>query len=531
MSAIYDRRSNASRLINFQKIRETLGKNKVLWIGPTVLCTIGGFLHVLTKSDEWKASQALIVRDEAIGELEVGTPLGRFDSNDLLKRSLETILQVAKNPKVAEAALREVGPAKRKSKKFPKITDVEDLIEEISVSAPKGTEFGTSEVVYLSVSAKTPARAVDLTNAVCTHMERRMQQMRDDRARSIIAELQEKLNLADRQLDIATDELSQMEEKLGADLGEMRTLVQAGAGDSNLRRLLNTIITELRQAESQINQQNQLLSLLHRIHDQPKLILSTPSLLLESQPALRRLKDGYVDAQLRTARLQGGLTDDHPRVKAAQQNERNVEDRLLAEAVNAIAATKSDMLVGESRKEAIEKKLADVQSRLDRLASQRAAYANVASEVTQRQEQQRQASVALAEARGRLEAARASSLIARLDSPITGSKPVGPGRLVLLAGSSMGGLFMGLSIVYLIAPWQESRRGRRKTDQFVRRATDSVVPNDRRSRPSEPVKPKADESGVKFYPVETAAQVVQGKDAAAVELSLNNISQIMEAER
>ena len=65
----------------------------------------------------------------------------------------------------------------------------------------------------------------------------------------------------------------------------------------------------------------------------------------------------------------------------------------------------------------------------------------------------------------------------------------------------------------------------------MRRATDSVVPNDRRSRPSEPVKPKADESGVKFYPVETAAQVVQGKDAAAVELSLNNISQIMEAER
>lgn len=531
MSDIYDRRSNASRLIDFQKIRDALARNKALWVGPTVLCTIGGLVHVLTKSDEWKASQALVVRDEAIGELEIGTPLGRFDSNDLLKRSLETILQVAKNPKVAEAALREVGPANRAKKKFPKITDVESLMSDIAVSAPKGTEFGTSEVVYLSVSAKTPERAIDLTNAVCTHMERRMQQMRDDHARSIIAELQEKLNLADLQLDVATVELSQMEAQLGADLGEMRTLVQAGAGDSNLRRLLNTIITELRQAESQLNQQNQLLSVLQRIHQEPKLILSTPSLLLESQPALRRLKDGYVDAQLRTARLQGGLTDEHPSVKAAKQNELNVEGRLLQEAVNAIAATKSDMLVGESRREAIEQKLADVQTRLDNLASKRAAYANVASEVTQRQEQQRQASVALAEARGRLEAARASSLISRLDSPVTGSKPVGPGRIVLLAGSSLGGLFMGLSLVYLVAPWQDHRRGRRKSDQFVRRATDDAPPSDRRSRSSEPAKYRSAEGAVKYNPVEAAAQAVRGTDTAAVELSLNNISQIMEADR
>ena len=114
MSSAYERRTSNQRLLNLAKIRETLVKNWLLWIAPTVAFTVVGTLYALTKKNQWQAAQALVVRDEAIGEMGFGNaqPLGRFGSNDDLKRSLETILQIAKNQSVAEEALKTVGPLK-----------------------------------------------------------------------------------------------------------------------------------------------------------------------------------------------------------------------------------------------------------------------------------------------------------------------------------------------------------------------------------------------------------------------------------
>ena len=483
MSAHYERRTNHRRLIDYGKVKETLNKNKLLWVAPTIVFTIIGTIHALTKNDVWKASQALVVRDEAIGEMGFGTrqPLGRFDNNDVLKRSLETILQISKNRKVASAALKEVRP-EQKTKRFPTEEDVESFIDDISVDAPKGTEFGTSEVVYLSVEADNPERAIALADAVCTQIESRMQMLRNEHAESIIAELREKKNLAERELDTETAELSVLEGQIGSDLGEMRTLAETGsAGDSNIRSQLNQIKVELRQTETTKETQIEFLKLLAMINGETDAILGTPNRLLESQPALQRLKDGLIDAQLRAARLRAAFTDDHPKVLAAELNQQNLLSQLEIEINNAYNSTRSDLVVSQRLASSLKKKLADVQSRLDNLAAQRAGYVNLTSKVQQRREQLRQASVALAEARGRQEAARASSLINRMDSPVTGSRPIGPGRLVIVITSGIGGAFLGLSLVYLIAPWQANRAGRRKTDNLRRRAADSADLTDRRS--------------------------------------------------
>ena len=48
----------------------------------------------------------------------------------------------------------------------------------------------------------------------------------------------------------------------------------------------------------------------------PDKIVTVRDMRLASQPALRRLKDGLVDAQLATARLRGTRSEDHPRVAA-----------------------------------------------------------------------------------------------------------------------------------------------------------------------------------------------------------------------
>ena len=236
------------------------------------------------------------------------------------------------------------------------------------------------------------------------------------------------------------------------------------------------------------------MSLLQQFNNDPDAILATPNRLLETQPGLRRLKDGLVDAQLRTARLRGGLTEAHPRVQSALQNERNVEQQLLDEVENAIIAIRAEIALSKRLTASLTAKQDNVEERLDVLASQRTRYVNLAEEVNQRREQVRLAAASLAEARGRQEASKTSSLITRVDEPVTGAKPEGPGRIMLLLGSAVAGLAVGLSLVYLLAPWQEAR-GRRKTDRVGRRATDqgaaeAVTPNRRKGDvPIPPMEP------------------------------------------
>ena len=480
MSSSTDRSSNGSqRLLDLSKITKTLQRNKLLWVSPTIVFTLLGLLYAFTKESEWRASQTLIVRDEAISDLGFGNsvPLGRFDNNDSLKRFLETILQVSKNREVLRAALEQVGPPRgKKRSEFPSESHVEAFRDAVSVSAPKGTEFGSSEVVYLSVSATEQTRAVSLATAMCDELDNRMRVLRNEYAKSIIAELTEKKTLAESDLQVATSQLSELESTIGEDLGEMRTLAEGQGGESILQAQLNQIKGELRTSEREQDALLELLSQLQRFKNNTDAILATPNRLLESQPGLRRLKDGLVDAQLRTARLRGGLTEIHPRVQSAMRNERNVEAQLLHEVENAILAIQADISLGGKLMDSLRGKLKSVQNRLDALAGQRAPYVNLTAEVTQRREQVRLASTALAEARGRLEASKTSSLITRVDDPVTGTNPEGPGRTTLLLGSSFAGLAIGLSLVYLIAPWQEARRGRRRTDHGGRRKSDHLEP-------------------------------------------------------
>ena len=534
-----ERRNAPTSLINFGKVLTTLKRYRTLWAAPTIVFTLLGLIAAIGKSNSWKADQALIVRDELVGELGSGT-MGRFDSLDTLKRSSETILQVAKNGEVVAAALREIYPKKATRKSWPSLRDVEDLQDEIEVSAPKGTEFGASEVIYLSVKDKDPERAKKLATAVCDHMETRLNQLRDQHARSVVAELKQRKMLADAALRSATEELSKLEEQLGSDLGEMRSLAETGvSGESILRTQMTQIKLEIRQAEKEHESHDELRTLLKNAGASAKTIVALPSRLLEFQPALQQLRDGLVEAQLRTARLRGGLTQSHPRVQAAEENEVNILRRLQRELANAMRNIDSDILVSKNLAESLRAKLRKVQARLDSLAGMRATYSNLVVSVEQRQQQVRDATAALADAEARQQAATASSLISRVDGPVTGSRPTGPGRTTILLGSMIGGLAIGLSLVYLLAPWQDGAgRGRRKADKMGRRATDRpMLTTDRRAqdRPLSVLPPAIDDEldyltlneALKILPPAVdAASSGSAKDAADVESDLAHLSQI-----
>ena len=127
-----DRRNALKPVVDYGKIRQILAKHRLLWIAPTILFGVLGTFYALTKSDTWQASQALLVRDEAVGEMGFGA-LGRFDSSDSLKRSLETILQIAKNKQVVVEALRQLDSTEARFADGPSEQDVERIQDDISV--------------------------------------------------------------------------------------------------------------------------------------------------------------------------------------------------------------------------------------------------------------------------------------------------------------------------------------------------------------------------------------------------------------
>lgn len=479
-----------------------------LALGPAVAAGALAVLYALCAPQTWRATQSLLVREEA--GAGAGRP-GRFDSGDDMKTAQETILELARNHVVVETALRQAGPPPdcRDPGAWPAADDVRAVQDAITVAAPQGAEFGRTEVIYLAVTAPSSPRALALVDALATALEAYSKGLRDRKAQSMAAELEKQVQLAQAGLDQATRRLQAMEREVGSDLGELRNLNDSGRGDSNLRTVMTRVKDDLRTARADLAARKQLLSLLLAAHDDPKLLVSAPNELLDSQPALRRLKEGLVDAQLRTAQVLGKMSPDHPLARAALANEQEVRERLSKELAAAAHGLEADLKVGQARADDLQRQLDDVQQRLDRLAGLRADYSNLVNEVRQCSEILEKSNKALADAKASRVAAQSSSLLTRLDGPQADPRPLGPGKAMIVLGGVLGGLAAGAGLVFLIYPPPDAQ-GRRWTDRlkFGRRASDPPV--GRRATDLPPARRAGDpRSAPQVAPPETAPEELE----------------------
>ena len=454
-----------------------------VWVPMAVAGFLLAATYALTKPDEWQATQSMVLRDEAAGQL---SGQGRFDSLDTMKAAQEMVVEVSRNQAVLEAALEEVGPPPGSSiaRAWPTLTDVESLRKNVQVSPPNGAEFGTTEVLHLTVNAEQRERAVQLAEAMYKQMDKSLKNIRNRRADSVIKELEDAQQLAQQELDKATAALKAQETQVGSDLGELRSLNDASSGDGNLRNAWNQIKQQIRDGQSELARQNEQLKLLKASEKDPDHLIATPNQLLESQPALRRLKDGLVDAQLRTSALQGKMSASHPQVQSAVAAEEEVRQKLRSELTLAVRGLEADIQVQRTKLASIEHQEEEVRSRLDSLASIRAPYANLVANVEKCNLVLREAHERLADARANQRASETSSLITRIDTPTIGEYPLGPGKTVIAGGGLIGGLALGIGVVVLLAP-TPGGNGRRWTDRlWGRRSTDvgqAPSPDDRRS--------------------------------------------------
>ncbi len=422
------------------------------WIVPTLVITTAATAFALLKPSEWDASQALTIRNEASNN-ENGP--GRFGHSDERRTAQETVLELAKSRAVLVAALETVGPSSKPRKSslpWPDDTEVDDFRENVTLAPPKGAELGRTEVLCLTVRDRDRSRAVALVNAVRDELEERHQRLRDETAQSMSTELRRACEMARDNLNEATTRVAKIEAHVGEDLGDLRMLHESITGETTLQGTATEIRSELRQVENARRSTEELLGLVMEAQDDPQRLVAAPNRLIASQPGLRRLKEGLVDAQLRTAILLGRMSDLHPNVIGARESEDAVRRNIRAELTETIAGLNLELRLHATQQESLRSRLADLDSRLERLAAIRASYGSNLAEMETRAKLLRQAEDDLSHARAAQVGADAASLIGRIDVPAVGAKPAGPGRKLIVAAGAVGGLLVGLGLLVLTAP-------------------------------------------------------------------------------
>ena len=513
----------------FVEIVKTYWAWRRLWMATTIAFSGIGLVYVLfLKSDTWTAAQGLIVRDEANGAV---MRLGRFQSQTEMKAAQETILEMARNSQVLREALLDVGPeagwfgAVSISKNWPSQSEVTALADHaISVRAPQGAEFGTTEVIYLDVKQKTGERALELNRAVCKALDNRLRLVRIARADGVIEELTRATAMTEEELRLATEQLQVIEREAGADLSDLRGLSEANGNGSTSRQMLDTVKTELRQIE---NQHIQLLTdrnLLGETQRDPEQLLSAPASILTAHPGLKKLREGLADAQLNSSQLRGRFTTSHPLVYVALTSEKEIKSQLQGELALALATTEKDVENSQKRIDNLRRQQRQLEERLERLARIRADHDNLNNEVRARIRIHQDAEKQLADARASRDAALSSSLLTPLDEPVLGERPAGPGRSTIFLGMTVAGLFFGLGIVFLLTPldgntsqsdrWNE-KLGRRISDRFPWLADADANVNAPRRRRSDLQRPPATAAGFPMTPSALSAMTPGAASAMA----------------
>lgn len=456
---------------------------KWLWLTTTGIFGVLALFYVLfLKGDVWVASQGLIVRDEATGAV---VRLGRFESQTAMKAAQETILEMARNGQVLAEALEKISAETSWLGLFggsgkPSLAKVEEMARKnISVRAPRGAELGTTEVIYLDVKQPTKSEALELNKAVCDALEKRLKQVRQARANGVISELLAAREAALINLGKATEKLQRMEAEAGVDLSDLRGLTDTVAGGSTTRLTLDTVRKELLAAELEIEQLQVDLATAKDSFDDPTQLLLTPTKLVNTSPGLKKLREGLSQAVIVSSQLEGKFTSTHPKVVASREAEVRLRSQVRAELGNSVETMTKEIEFARERVSKLSAQQASLEIRVAKLAEIRADYANVSAEVNARNEQLQEAEKELAKAEAARDAAQTSSLLTRIDQPIIGENPIGPGRTTILAGATASGLFFGLGVVFLLTPLESGfSYGRRQNDNgnaIGRRAADRVA--------------------------------------------------------
>ncbi len=421
-----------------------------LWIVPLVGAALIALLAGFLGPRQWRASQTFFVREELIGRI-VGP--GRFESLDTMKTAQETIGELARRPNVLKRTLESVGPeGSTAGANWPSEELINSLQGAIEFSAPGGADFGKTEMLTMHVKASSRERARQLAAALFVEVQRELRSLRQQRGASMIAETQQAVDVTTGQYNESGRRLREFESAVGPDLAELRILNEPIAGSGDLRKMSVQIQTEMRAARSRLETGEQLHQYLSALRKDPNQLVATPRELLESQPALARLKDKLIDAQVARATLGGNYTTLHPKLQAAENAVHDIEQQIFSELETAIAGLQSQRSLNGQEYDRLANRSREVDERLSELVAMRVDYGQLVDDLNQRRSDWTMAREDLSQAEAIYRAAETVDFVTPVDQAQASLYPLGPSTKMLLLGSIMAGGLIGLGLIMMATP-------------------------------------------------------------------------------
>ncbi|MEN0109383.1 MAG: hypothetical protein AAF805_01555 [Planctomycetota bacterium] len=425
-----------------QQLLGLFARHRTLLVAPAIAGAVLAAVVSLVVPRDWHAEQGLLIRSDAAGYSD--QRLGKFTDLSEMKTVQETLLELARSRSVVTNVLTRVDGA------APSDQDIEDFRDALRFAPPGGAEFGKTEVFYLGVLDPDREKAVTLVRVLSEQLDQRLRVLRNERAGSMVAEVEKSAAIARELLHRHVETLADFERSVGADLIELRHLTSPNGGQSEFGQKALAIDADRRASIDRRRRNEALLVELDAALADPTRIIATPDALLESQPGLRRLKNGLVDAQLVVARTAGVRTADHPYVAAARRAQQAVQEELVRELPSAIAGVRLELEVAQRREAELAGQVTDLRTRSAALAGQRSRYAELVANVEGQTTVLEAALKQLADAKAHRAGANSASLLAPIDGVETGAHPVGPSRTAVTGAGGLAGLMLGVALVFVL---------------------------------------------------------------------------------
>lgn len=424
-------------------------KYRNLWLVPLVVGTIGAVAYAYLAPKKYEARQTLVIRDDLMGD---AYKPGRFDSQESLKSAQETVLEVARRPKVIRSVMKRLGPADgRPRDNWPDDDTIESMQGVIGVRAPNGEELGKTETISLVVKAESRERAAAFVTYLLEEIEREWNAVRRARFQSMASELRQAADGARAEFEAAAARLQAMEQKVGADLADLRGLNDAQTGSNGLRQTLTEVKAELREAKRKYESTRLQRQILLDAYSDPE-YSATPVELLDAQPELAYLKQGLNEARLRLASDLGRFNESHPVVAsdraAIADLKKQIHDHLKA----ALEGVDAQLKERQRHLARLEQTVEEYTQRLDRLSAMRVEYEKLVQDYDNKLAVFRDLQENLTRVESLASPETHVSLLTPIDEPQVSANPVGPSKKIIVLGGAVASLIFGIGLVLLFAP-------------------------------------------------------------------------------
>lgn len=428
----------------------SLVEYRLWWMLPMLVCTLLSISYVLFSSKSYNSRQTLVLRDDLVGTFYKP---GRFDSFDSMKSAQETILEIARRPRVIRSALEQLGPTGFASKKnWASDQRIESMQGKIQISAPNGAEFGRTEAIILSVEASTRERSKQFINFMLDEIEINLRELRGNQFDSMQHELEQAMGLASNTFSSSAQNLKEFEKKVGPDLITLISMSESQAGTNVLQNELANLNSEKRLAWSNLLDVKKQIEILEEIENKPASLLEVPQELLQLQPTLASLASGLNDAILKYSQSKGRYQMRHPKVREDFRSVNDIKQRINEKLSQILRSLNFQLELRQGKFDQITKLVDNKKLRMAELSGMRVDHETLKMEVAKNREFSGKAQANLAEIKSLGSAAKEVNLISRIGEPQTDIYASGPTNKIIVFGGMLAGLLIGIGLIMFISP-------------------------------------------------------------------------------